>query len=172
MTDQEFVQKYHDLEKRIKQLETVINKIETDSEPKFEIAQDERYYFIDFYFKGCSLNVRSDVYANVLIDRARVDRNNCFKTEERAKEVIDKINFLLRLERLHDIYCPDYKPDWDDKYTKRYFIFENNLGTQSIWAYGINTVTRNPHEIYFPTEEIAQKVCDILNKEREDYDNS
>ena len=171
MTDQEFVQKYHDLEKRIKQLEAVINKIETDSEPKFEIAQDERYYFIDFYFKGCSLNVRSDVYADVLVDRARVDRNNCFKTEERAKEVLDKINLLLKLERLHDIYCPNYKPNWHEESGsfKHYVYYDTS---EAKW-YPCNTqIMEDAIQVYFPTDEIAQKVCDILNKEREDYDNS
>jgi len=171
MTDQEFMQKYRDLEGRIKQLEAVINKTETDSEPKFEIAQDERYYFIDFYFKGCSLNVRSDVYANVLVDRARVDRNNCFKTEERAKEVIDKINLLLKLERLHDIYCPNYKPNWnEDSFSLKHYVRYNT--SEAKWYSYDAQIMEDTIQVYFPTKEIAQKVCDILNKEREDYDNS
>lgn len=170
MTDQEFMQKYRDLEGRVKQLEAVINKVETDSEPKFERVEKNDCYYSVQLDNSCQVIIRREEYCHV--DNNCYNLPNYFHTKERAQEVLDEIKFLLKLERLHDIYCPDYKPDRDDKYTKKYYIFENNLGAQSFWAYGINTATRNSNTVYFPTEEIAQKVCDILNKEYEDYDNS
>ena len=108
------------------------------------------------------MTVQEDIYVNALGDKARVDQNNCFKTEERAKEVLDKINLLLKLERLHDIYCPDYKPDWVRADDKHYALYDkqNNkyvCGSTIGWSEATN--------VFFPTKEIAQRVCDILNKE-------
>jgi len=143
--------------------------VKEQNEPKFKITRDEKYYFVDFRFPGCKLDVKSDVYMDALIDKNRVDQNNCFKTKERAKEVLDKIELLLKLERLHDIYCPDYKPDWvraDDKHYALYDKQNNKYVCDSTTGWSEATT------VFFPTEEIAQKVCDILNKEREDYDNS
>ncbi len=132
------------------------------NEPKFEITQNEKYYFIDFRYKGCILDIKSDVYMDALIDKDRFAYNNCFKTEKRAKEVLDKINALLKLERLHDTYCPDYKPDWvraDDKHYALYDKQNNKYVCASTIGWSEATT------VFFPTEEIAQKVCDILNKE-------
>lgn len=130
-----------------------------ENEPKFEIAQGENYYFVNFYDRGCNLNVTSDVYVNAFGDRARVDQNNCFTTEERAKEVLDKIKFLLKLERLHDIYCPDYKAE-DDGNDKYRIVFCDGMYQWEQDNYTVDFLS-----VYFPTEEIAQKVCAILNKE-------
>ena len=84
-------------------------------------------------------------------------------TKERAEEVADKINFLLRLERLHDTFCPDYKPDWDDKSKAKWcvvFDYDENEYV-SYW----NTVIDNRTIVYFDSIGTAKKVCKILNKE-------
>lgn len=138
--------------------------IKEQNEPKFEIAQDKKYYFVDFYSRGCNLAVTSDVYVDNFGDKDRVNQNNCFKTKERAKEVLDKIKFLLNLERLHDIYCPNYKPNWHEESgsLKHYVYYDTS---EAKW-YPCNTqIMEDAIQVYFPTDEIAQKVCDILNSE-------
>lgn len=160
------------LNNKIKEVEATKEQlIKEQNEPKFEITQDEKYYFVAFNSRGCNLAVTSDVYVNVWADKDRVAQNNCFKTKERAKEVLDKIRFLLKLERLHDIYCPNYTPDWEeDNNTYRYFVYYDN-------ANGVYYVTRQinaifPSTVYFPTEKIAQKVCDILNREEQNSESN
>ena len=111
------------LNDKIQEVETEKEQlIKEQNEPKFEITQDEEYYFINFLARGSVLMVQKDIYVAALGDKARVDQNNCFKTEKRAKEVLDKIKFLLKLERLHDIYCPDYKAE-DDGNNKYRIVF-------------------------------------------------
>lgn len=145
--------------------------IKEQNELKFEIAQDEKYYFVDFYSRGCNLAVTSDVYVDAFGDKDRVNQNNCFKTKERAKEVLDKIKFLLKLERLHDIYCPNYKPNWNgDSFSLKHYVCYDT--SREKWDSCNAQIMEDAIQVYFPTDEIAQKVCDILNKEREDYDNS
>lgn len=133
--------------------------IKEQNELKFEIAQDEKYYFVDFYSRGYNLAVTSDVYVDNFGDKARVDQNNCFKTKERAKEVLDKIELLLKLERLHDIYCPDYKAE-DDGSDKYRIVFCDGMYQWEQDNYTIDFLS-----VYFPTETIVQQVCDILNRE-------
>lgn len=136
-----------------------------EQEPKFErVKENEEYFFIRFDGND-GLVVVGDEEQDDPLDKAAYENNNYFKTKQRAQEVADKINFLLKLERLHDIYCPDYVPDWgNDTETyiipygmikKRYFV----SCVHACW-----TITY----VYFPTREIAQKVCDILNKELEE----
>lgn len=139
--------------------------IKEQSEPKFTITHDEKYYFVDFYARGCNLNVTSDVYVDVLADRARVNQNNCFKTETRAKEVLDKIKLLLKLERLHDIYCPDYKPDWGSNFSNCYVGYDTS---KEKWCSCYVRTMEDAVQVYFPTDEIAQKICDILNSKEQE----
>lgn len=93
------------------------------------------------------------------------ENNNYFLTKERAEEVVNKINFLLKLERLHDIYCPDYKPDWNnmeenkwyatfDSRDKKYTRFWTNVYLEAV--------------VYFDSKETTEKVCEILNEELRD----
>lgn len=138
--------------------------IKEQNEPKFEIAQDEKYYFVSFNSRGHNLAVTSDIYKNVGCDKARVAQNNCFKTEKRAKEVLNKIELLLKLERLHDIYCPDYKPDWGSDSLKHYVCY--NI-SEAKWCPYAARAMEDATQVYFPTKEIAQKVCDILNREEQ-----
>ena len=135
--------------------------IKEQNKSKFELAQNEKYYFINFLARGYCLAVQKDIYVAALGDRARVDQNNCFKTEKRAKEVLDKIELLLKLERLHDIYCPNYMPDWGADSVKHYVCYDTS---KEKWCSRCVQVMEDAIQVYFPAYEIAQKVCDILNK--------
>lgn len=154
------------LNNKIKEAETEKEQlIKERNESKFTITHGEKYYFVDFCARGCKLNVTSEVYVGGL-DRARVAQNNCFKTEKRAKEVLDKIKFLLKLERLHDIYCPNYKPNWNEESgsVKHYVCYDTS---EEKWCSRYVEAIEDAIQVYFPTREIAQKVCDILNSEEQ-----
>lgn len=131
-------------------------------EPKFErVDFDQEYYILGCDFKPAVLR---DIRCHV--DDWRYENNNYFHTEERAKEVAGKINFLLKLERLHDTFCPSYAPDWDDWCAEKWEIdYENSQGRYRTLG---TPSTENKTAVYFPTQEIAQKVCDILNAELEE----
>lgn len=162
MTDQEFFQKCDNLERRIKQLEAIVGKIEAESEPKFKrVEYGEPYYYI--YGNNMKVAVASD--DSDYTSEVCYMHNNYFHTEKRAQEVVDKIKLLLKLERLHDIYCPDYKPNWDNPTGDKWRIYYNHNAKKWICA-NYSTVSFPP-ESSFPTRDIAQKVCDILNKELE-----
>lgn len=155
---------------KIKEAETKKEQlIKEQNEPKFEIAQDEKYYFINFNTRGYDLVVTSDVYVGAFGDKDRVDQNNCFKTKERAEEVLDKIELLLKLERLHDIYCPNYKPSWYRDSIKHYVCYDTS---KEKWSRCSIRTMEDAVQVYFPTSEIAQKVCDALNREEQNSESN
>ena len=137
-----------------------------ESEPKFERKnKGDDYFFISAYTGEISI-VKTWESQNHS-DDTRYDGCNYFHTKERAEEVADKIRLLLKLERLHDIYCPDYVPDWGNCWLPKYYIYQDkSMG--NIWICSAVSADSDVVQVYFPTEEIAQKVCDILNAELEE----
>lgn len=158
---QELIDRIREIEKEIEQI----------NEPEFERVPKGENYFIAIvnYANGKAIaeNICEDY---VYVDDERFDNNNYFKTAERAKEVVDKINFLLRLERLHDTFCPDYVPEWNNVEETFAIYYDHMKKRYEIQSYDY---MRYPTNVYFPSAEIAQKVCDILNNELEDnnYEN-
>lgn len=157
------------LNNKIKEVEAAKEQlIKEQNEPKFEIVKGEEYYYINFLNTGFNMVVQKDKYLGGL-EKARVDQNNCFKTEERAREVLDKIELLLKLERLHDIYCPDYKPNWDRDFIKHYVCYDTS---KEKWSSCSIRAMKDAVQVYFPTSEIAQKVCNILNREEQNNESN
>lgn len=147
----------------------LMNKIEQIDEPKFERVPINENYFT-FVINYTGVNIYSSNEDHDCVDDTRFDNNNYFKTLERAQEVAEKIKFLLKLERYHDIFCPDFLPDWDDFNSCKYTIFYDH--DHKIYKYVYCYLAEHRTLAFFPTEEIAKKVCDILNKECENNDKS
>lgn len=159
----------------IKNMETALKAAEEErdrladqrreQEPKFErVGKYEKYYSI--LFDGAAMTCQErDNGQNSFDDTNNFESNNYFKTVQRAENVADKINFLLKLERLHDTFCPDYAPDWNDNEYK-YFVFYENRSKR--YVVDVSSVREHKPDAFFATAEIAQKVCDILNKELEE----
>nr|DAH43882.1 MAG TPA: hypothetical protein [Caudoviricetes sp.] len=170
MTKTEIENKIYDLKRTIKSCENIIKaneneikKLEAEKEkPVFErVEKGLHYYIVEVNELGVTVERHIDNY--MIFSDAMFKNNNYFHTKERAEEVADKINFLLRLERLHDTFCPDYKPDWDDKSKAKWcvvFDYDENEYV-SYW----NTVIDNRTIVYFDSIGTAKKVCKILNKE-------
>jgi hypothetical protein len=131
-----------------------------ETEPKFErVKFGHGYHYMAFYPEG--LKVCKELEDHTNTDKGFYINNNYFHTKERAQEVADKINLLLRLERLHDIYCPNCE-------SGRYYISQNTESGRYCYSYIMNVPNKHPTSTMFPSEEIAIKVCDILNKELEE----
>ena len=137
-----------------------INQIKEPNEFK-RLNRDEIYYVVskDEGIGKFIVGWNSDSYSNY--DNEHFNNNNYFFTRERAQEVADKINFLLKLERLHDEFCFDYKPNWRNRNETKYYVYYNSEDDVYDFSYAVDWGHENI--IYFPTEEIIQKVVNILN---------
>lgn len=165
---------------RITKLEEMLEKIEkeldeikwsyNDNECKVDTVDTFERVKSQEAFYNISLDGVATIFKQFETEQFEDFNNNCFKNNnyfksiERAAEVKSKIELLLRLERLYDTFCPDYKPNWNDNSEPKYFIefdCEDNIYVLNYTDYYYRT------DVYFPNDDIAQKVCDILNEELE-----
>jgi hypothetical protein len=142
-------------------------------EPKFERVEfGHGYHYVAFYSGGLKVCKESEDHTNT--DNGFYINNNYFHTKERAQEVADKINLLLKLERMYDTFCPDFVPDWNNYNERKYVVnvvYKGKGYSNKGELVASHTIgTKNFAEVYFPTLEIAQKVCDILNAEERSKD--
>lgn len=92
------------------------------------------------------------------------ENDNYFLSKKLAISAADKARFVLKLERYHEMFCPDFNPDWSNIYETKYYIYFNNESKyfEVSWTAGLNSVFQGT---YFPSREIATKVCELINKE-------
>ena len=161
MTKQEIMTRITQAEQQLSELKAELERLE--KEPTLERKQNgEAYYtmltqpFGEPYVDVCIENGR--MYA-----AARYDSNNYFLSAERAEEVIGKIKFLLKLERYHDIYCPNYKPNWDDYNISKWYVLYN-VEEEEYQPFSVY-YDKGGERTYFPDRDTAQAVCDRLNEE-------
>ena len=174
MTKTEIENKIHDLKRTIKSCENIIKaneneikKLEAEKErPAFERVEEGKKYYIVTAGSYNRVFVKEYIEEYMRFDKLNFENNNYFLTKERAEEVADKIKFLLKLERLHDTFCPDYKPDWDNNWTQKFYVLFGNEKRKYTNARAYSVVD-NHTTVYFDSEETANKVCEILNKEIE-----
>lgn len=106
-------------------------------------------------------------YCEDSIDEFNIRFGNCFRTGERADQVVEKMRLLLRLEQLHDMLCPDYVPYWEGDRLKFQIYFSHSQGE---YGKSCSTGIESPCMAVFDTEENAQKAAEILNKEMKKSD--
>lgn len=172
MTKTEIENKIYDLKRTIENCKNIIKA--NENEVKKLEAEKEGFVFkrvekgLHYYCVGVNelgVTVEPHVEKHLIFSDVMFKNNNYFFTRERAEEVADKINFLLKLERLHDTFCPDYKFDWEDKERECYWYVQIDSRTkryEALWSYYKVVTTA-----YFDSRETACKVCDVLNKELE-----
>ena len=161
MNNKEIMEKISELEQQIAELKEAAQK---QDEPKaWKPDVEEKYWYISEW-----LSATSTKFCNGNFDNRLIKSNNCFRTKERVEEVAKKIRMLLKLERYHDMFCPDYVPDWlsDDE---KYFVVYSEEEKQ--WIYYTIFISREAAQVYFDSEETAQKVCDLLNGEDEENES-
>lgn len=119
----------------------------------------ERYYFI-----ASNGRVSSYPNDNDYTDDYHYEFGNYFKTREQAESALKKVKHLLKLQRLHDMLCPDYEPDWSTRSPSKYYIIYDER--EHHYSLTECCVFNSMSNVYF-TEEAAEKACEILNKEKE-----
>lgn len=74
----------------------------------------------------------------------------------KTREDVEGLLALIKLKRLHDAWCGDWKPDFDDFMTEKSFIckeyYSNDAFDFGVWSGKIRT----NHLLIFKTKEIAE----------------
>lgn len=162
MNNKEIMEKISELEQQIAELKEAAQK---QDEPKaWKPKAEEDYWYISESMSATNADFCEDDFDNRVIKS-----NNCFPTKERAEEVAKKIRMLLKLEHYHDMFCPDYVPDWSSDDAK-YVVCYDEVEKQ--WDCERSFTIRYATQVYFDSKETAQKVCDLLNGEVEGNESS
>lgn len=157
----------NNIEKKMEALRKEAEMQKKQEEPKpWKPEVGEEYFAVeDFAVKG-GADIARYTYCEDSIDESNIQFGNCFRTEERAEQVAEKMRLLLRLEQLHDMLCPDYEPDYeDDDEVKFHVYFSHFLDRYDI---SCSTSRENPCMVAFDTKKNALKATEILNKELEE----
>lgn len=159
-----FIQRSFRMKENTDDLREEIEKIRQESEAKISILQDKlrmQKAQIDYSIKdGDEVYCISPELDVVAFDFDEDDKSdmkilsigNCFKTRERAEQVANKIKFLLRLEFLHDKYCPGFLNEQD--YKKSFSIFRDSEEQEYQVFKSVG--------VYFGDEEVIKKVEEEL----------
>lgn len=134
-----------------------IPTIEEASTP-WRAEVQERYYYVNH--TGI---VEDDVETSHYFDDENYKFGNYFKTREQAESARKKIKHLLKLQRLHDMLCPDYEPDWSSDVLKCSIAYDE---CDHKYFLSNRCMSNSRSDVYF-TSEAAEKACEILNKEKE-----
>jgi len=162
MNSKEIIKKISELEQQIAELKEAAQK---QDEPKaWKPKNGEKYWYITPYTAVIDI-----VFLNDDADDCVIKSNNCFRTKERAEEVANKIRMLLKLEQYHDMFCPEYVPDWSSDDGKYIVIYDE---VEKQWLCDVIFLIRDAVQVYFDSEETTQKVCDLLNGEDEENGSS
>lgn len=134
-------------------------KLEKSEEPKaWKPENHEKYWYV-----GYAGEIRDTLWNSRKTDHFHYNFGNCFQTKERAEQVAEKSKMLLKLERYHDMFCPDFVPDWNDDSQIKFFVDFHTVDKK--WCVFNTNINQSLVEVYFSSRDIAKKVCDLLNQE-------
>ncbi len=146
--------------------ETIANTLAEDwevvEEPKikdWKPKKGDKYYYINDAGSIFNYDCREDIS-----DEAHLNIGNCFKTEEEAKHMVEKLKVIHELQKF--AYENNEKEiDWNDFSQYKYFLtYDSSANDILIDFY---TYTRsNSSNIYFSSQEIAKKAIETIGEDR------
>ncbi len=163
----EAIQKANELtEQMLKEHEKKLNAIKEEYDKKIAKLQEEpktgrwkpefhdKYYYIDSVGVVCIA-----YWENYESDKTRYALGNVFKTQKEATFAIEQLKVLAELKEYadDDMEWNNYNLHWDIEYNAN----EKRIKVDYYYA------TKNiPFNIYFSTEEQAQKAIDAIGEDR------
>ena len=124
--------------------------------------KDEKYYFITAYeYDVC---VMDDMNDEVIVDDNRINMGNCFKTEEEAEHMVEKLKVIHELQKF--AYENNEKEiDWNDiKQYKCFLIYDTD--DKKICVDYRTYVKNEPFNIYFTSFNLARQAIETIGKDR------
>lgn len=141
------------LEKQIEELKAEVERLKNEE----ALKRTEHYYFLnidgdgDFYIDEDNDGITTNYY----------DNWNYYLSEESSERFLSAVEELKVLQHYHDIYCPEYVPDWNDNNEEKWYIVFSTSTKKYCYDYSFIEYRTT---IYFDSEETVRKVCDRLNE--------
>ena len=142
------------LEMQIEELKAEVERLKNEE----ALKRTEHYYFLnidgdgDFYIDENDDGITTDYY----------DNWNYYLSEESSERFLSAVEELKVLQHYHEMYCPNYIPNWNDEDEVKWYVFFNKALDR--YQYSYDTYDFRLNEIYFDSEETVRKVCNRLNE--------
>lgn len=152
MNTTELQNKIDELEKQLTELKEELNKPESKV---FKPKIGDIYYNIDSHGE-----VLSYIWDDDCIDRLRYAIGNCFETREEAKFEVERLKVITELKRFAKKHNEPIV--WDNRRTVHYIAYDYLEKKVCIYF----TVDIKSNDIYFSSEELAQKAIKEIGEDR------
>ena len=144
--------------------ETITNTLQED----WEVVEESKVWKPEkdghYYYYDNDGRTYQSSYCEDSIDKRRLEFGNCFKTQEEAKHMAEKLRVIKEL-RDFALENNNEKIDWRDKCIGKYFITYDFYDEEiSVASYTFRNFL--PFEIYFTSKEIAQKAIKTIGEYR------
>lgn len=154
MNKEEIIDKIAKMENEIFNLKKELNKQQEEPKRRWKPEIKEAYYCIT----GDG-DIILAYWIDSACDRCRYKLRNVFKTYEEAKFALEKLKVLAELQEYAD--CDK---EWIRDNTHWNIGYETNNGRIEAHSYCCTKIT--PFNLYFSSEEQAQKAIDAIGEER------
>lgn len=146
--------------------ETIANTLAEDwevvEEPKskdWKPKKGDKYYYINDAGFIFNYDCREDIS-----DEARLNIGNCFKTEEEAKHMVEKLKVIHELQKF--AYENNEKEiDWNNKTQYKYYLVYATEDEEFYVDYAVYC-KRELLNIYFTSSDIARKAIKTIGENR------
>ena len=144
--------------------ETITNTLQED----WEVVEESKVWKPEkdghYYYYDNDGRTYQSSYCEDSIDKRRLEFGNCFKTQEEAKHMAEKLKVINELKNFA-LENNNEKIDWRDKCIGKYFITYDFYDEEiSVASYTFRNFL--PFEIYFTSKEIAQKAIKTIGADR------
>ena len=135
----------------------------------WEIMEDKKQWWkpekrTQYYVIHGDGDVERVCYTNNPSDNRAIFMGNCFKTEEEAKFMIEKLKVIHELEKF--AYENNEKEiDWNDVIQTKYYLGMFQAG-KIIAVFSTYKWCYTPFNICFTSEEIAKKAIETIGEDR------
>lgn len=125
----------------------------------WEPKEREPYYYVEN--NGETLG---DCNSNHQVDKDRICLGNCFKTQEEAKHMVEKLKVINELKKFA-LENNEAEIDWENRRQTKYLITYDYVCKELEIAYYYYTQYL-PFNIYFTSREITQKAIETIGEDR------
>lgn len=114
-----------------------------------------------YYTVTATGTVRKYNWDDCYSDKLFYGIGNCFKTEEEAKFMIERLKVIAELQRFADEY--NDKIEWNNSRLYKYYIIYNH-STKEVECDANDTFQHN--DIYFSSEELCKQAVEKIGEDR------
>ena len=139
-------------------------KAPDEEENKWEMTCPYEYGD-NHYCIQSSGDVFLDSWKDIEADNSFFSQGNIFPTREAAELEAKRRNLLTRFRAFRDECNGDWKPDWKDNHSRKYYFALNGIGLDIQVAYSVNCFENFG---YFKEKENARKAIELFGDEIEE----